>query len=106
MKKNAKGQLAGCSYEEAFEAIAKNLGSSENVAGLASGKASTEALKAFADLMDKTVGSKMVDTLDGDDFRTITLGIAKFDPKPDLAWKPNSKISLPLTPSSYRGQPD
>jgi predicted molibdopterin-dependent oxidoreductase YjgC len=85
MKKNSKGQLAACSYEEAFEAIAKKLGSGENVAGLASAKASTEALTAFADLMVKTVGSKLVDTVDGDDFRTITLGMAKFDPKAGLS---------------------
>jgi predicted molibdopterin-dependent oxidoreductase YjgC len=84
MKRNSKGQLASCTYEEAFEAIAKKLSGVENVAGLASAKANTEALKAFADLMTKTIGSKMVDTLDGDDFRTITQGIAKFDLKAGL----------------------
>ncbi|MCX6006752.1 MAG: molybdopterin-dependent oxidoreductase [Chloroflexi bacterium] len=84
MKRNAKGQLASCTYEEAFEAIAKKLSSVENVAGLASAKANTEALKAFADLMTNTIGSKMVDTLDGDDFRTISQGIAKFDSKAGL----------------------
>ena len=84
MKKNSKGQLASCTYEEAFEAIAQKLSGVENVAGLASAKANTEALKSFADLMTKTIGSKMVDTLDGDDFRTITQGIAKFDSKAGL----------------------
>ncbi|MGD0354846.1 MAG: molybdopterin-dependent oxidoreductase [Dehalococcoidia bacterium] len=84
MKRNAKGQLASCSYEEAFEAIAKKLGSLDNIAAIASGKASNEALNAFADL-NKALGTKLVDTLDGDDFRTITQGIAKFDNKAGLA---------------------
>jgi formate dehydrogenase major subunit len=84
LKRNSKGQLASCSYEEAFEAIAKKFGASDSVAGLASGKASSEALKAFAELMDK-MGSKLVDTLDGDDCRTISQGIAKFDGKAGLA---------------------
>ncbi|MDD5398392.1 MAG: molybdopterin-dependent oxidoreductase [Dehalococcoidia bacterium] len=83
LKRNNKGQLVNCSYEEAFEAIAKKFGTSDGIAGLASGKASTEALKAFADLMEK-LGSKLVDTLDGDDCRTITQGIAKFDGKSGL----------------------
>jgi len=84
LKRNSKGQLAACSYEEAFEAIAKKFGASDSVAGLVTGKAGSEALKAFADLMDK-MGSKLVDTLDGDDCRTVTQGIAKFDSKAGLA---------------------
>jgi len=83
LKRNGKGQLVSCSYDEALEIIAKKLGSSDGVAGLASGKASTESLKAFAELMDR-LGSKLVDTLDGDDYRTITQGIAKFDSKAGL----------------------
>ncbi len=85
MKRNSKGQLTACTYEEAFEDIAKNLGSNGSVAGLASGKASSESLKAFAELMDKGFGSKMVDTLDGDDFRTVTMGMTKFDAKAGFA---------------------
>jgi formate dehydrogenase major subunit len=81
--RNAKGQLASCSYEEAFGVIAKKLGQAEAVAGLASGKASTEALKAFSELMSK-LESKMVDTLDGDDFRVVSQGIAKFGSKAGL----------------------
>jgi NADH dehydrogenase/NADH:ubiquinone oxidoreductase subunit G len=84
MKRNAKGELASCSYEDAFDAIAKKLGSIEAVAGLASGKADTEALNAFSELMNKTLGSKMIDTLDGDDFRTVSQGITKFDGKAGL----------------------
>ncbi len=77
MKKNTKGQLVDCTYDEAFEAIAKKLGGLSSMAGLASSKASTEALKAFADLMTRTLNSKMVDTLDGDDFRTISAATAQ-----------------------------
>ncbi|MFA5399003.1 MAG: molybdopterin-dependent oxidoreductase [Dehalococcoidia bacterium] len=84
LKRNSKGQLASCSYDEAFEAIVKKLGASDSVAGLASGKANSEALKAFAELMEK-VGGNLVDTLDGDDCRTITQGIAKFDSKAGLS---------------------
>ncbi len=83
LKRNSKGQLASCSYEEAFEIIAKKFGSSDSVAGLASGKASSEALKALAELMDK-LGSKLVDILDGDDCRTVSQGIARFDSKAGL----------------------
>ncbi len=83
LKRNGKGQLVSCSYDEALEMIAKKLSSSDGVAGLASGKAGTESLKAFAELMDR-LGSKLVDTLDGDDYRTITQGIAKFDSKAGL----------------------
>ena len=83
LKRNNKGQLVSCSYEDAFEAVSKKLGASDGIAGLASGKANSEALKAFADLMEK-LGSKMVDTLDGDDFRTVSQGIAKFDSKAGL----------------------
>jgi formate dehydrogenase major subunit len=88
MKRNTKGQLASCSYEEAFEAIAKKLGSLDNVAAIASGKASTEALKAFTDL-NKALGVKLVDTLDGDDFRTVSQGIAKFDSKASIKMEAN-----------------
>lgn len=84
MKRNTKGQLASCSYEEAFSLIAKKLGDIESVAGLASSKVNNEALKAFSDLMTKSLSSKMMDTLDGDDFRTISQGIVKFDSKLDI----------------------
>jgi formate dehydrogenase major subunit len=83
LKKNGKGQLVSCTYEEAFDAIAKRFADGD-VTGLASSKASSEALKAFADLM-KAAGSKAVDTLDGSDCRTVTEGIAKFDAKAGLA---------------------
>jgi formate dehydrogenase major subunit len=98
LKRNSKGQLASCTYEEAFEAIAKKLGSLDAVAGLASGKASTEALKAFEELMTKGLGSKMVDTLDGDDYRTVALGIGKFDSKAGLAME--AKLEDILTADS------
>lgn len=84
LKRNSKGQLQSCTYKEAFETIAKGLGSGDAVVGLASGRASNEALKAFSDLMTKTLGSKLVDTLDGNDFRTITAGIARFDARAGL----------------------
>ena len=84
MKRNSKGQLISCSYEEAFNTIANKFGKISNVVGLASGKASTETLKAFSDLMKNTLGSAVVDTLDGDDYRTISKGIAKFDSKSGL----------------------
>lgn len=98
LKRNAKGQLASCTYEEAFEAIAKKLGGIDGVAGIASGKASTEALKAFAELMTNSLSSKMVDTLDGDDFRTITMGTTKFDPKSRISME--AKIEDILTADS------
>jgi formate dehydrogenase major subunit len=98
LKRNSKGQLVSCTYEEAFEAIAKKLSSIDSVAGLASGKASSEALKAFAELMYKGLESKMIDTLDGDDYRTVTQGIAKFDSKFGVAME--AKIEDILTADS------
>lgn len=84
MKRDKKGNLHSCSYEEAFETIAKYFAKAGTVAGLASSKASTESLKAFADLMNKTLNSNLVDVLDGDDYRTITHGIAQFKDKAGL----------------------
>jgi len=84
MKRDKKGKLISCSYEEAFETIARNFGKGGTVAGLVSGKASNETLKAFADLMNKTLKSNMVDVLDGDDYRTISRGIAQFNDKAGL----------------------
>jgi formate dehydrogenase major subunit len=85
MKKNSSGQLETCSYEEAFSSIAKKLGSTKNIVGLASGKANSETLQAFIKLMNETIETKLIDTLDGDDFRTISSGITKFDSKAGIS---------------------
>lgn len=98
LQRNSKGQLVKCTYEEAFDAIARKFTAGSGIAGLASGKASTEALKAFSDLMTGSLGSKMVDTLDGDDFRTISHGIAKFDAKLGLSME--AKVEDILTADS------
>lgn len=84
MKRNDRGQLINCSYEEAFDVIARKLSNTDSVAGIASSRASTEALKAFADLLSKTLGSKLIDTLDGDEYRTILQAYHKFDGKAGL----------------------
>ncbi len=96
MIKNANGKLEPCSVNEALDAVAKKLSQfkahngSGSIAGLASSQASSQALKAFNDLISGTLGSKLIDTLDGDEYRAVIKGIKDFDSKADL------KTEVPL----------
>lgn len=90
MIRNAKGKLEPCSLNEAVDAVAKKLGQvkahngANSIAGLASGQASNQALKAFKDFIAGTLGSKFIDTLDGDEYRAVIGGINKLQDKVDL----------------------
>ncbi len=96
MVKNAQGKLEPCSVNEALETVAKKLSQfkahngSGSIAGLASSQASSQALKAFKDLISGTLGSKLFDTFDGDEYRAVMKGIKAFDSKADL------KTEVPL----------
>jgi len=88
--RNARGKLESCSLSEAVDIVAKKLSElkvrhgSSSIAGVASSQASSEALKAFKEFITGTVGSKLIDSLDGDDYRTVTKGISNFQDKADL----------------------
>jgi formate dehydrogenase major subunit len=96
MMRNARGKLEPCSMNEALDIVAKKLGQfkahngSDSVAGVASGQASSQALKAFKELITGTLGSKFLDSLDGDEYRAVKKGISAFQDKADL----NSEASL------------
>jgi formate dehydrogenase major subunit len=80
MIRNAQGKLEPCSANEAVDMVAKKLGQlkahngADSIAGVASGQASQQALKAFKDLITGTLGSKFLDALDGDEYRAVIKG--------------------------------
>ena len=88
--RNARGKLESCSLSEAIDIVAKKLSElkirhgSSSIAGVASSQASSEALQAFKEFITGTVGSKLVDSLDGDDYRAVIKGISNFQDKADL----------------------
>jgi formate dehydrogenase major subunit len=80
MIRNARGKLESCSLSEAVDMAAKKLGQlkahngADSIAGVASGRASQQSLKAFKDFVTGTLGSSFVDTLDGDEYRAVIKG--------------------------------
>jgi len=91
LMRNARGKLEPCSLSEAVDMVVKKLGEfkarhgSSGIAGVASSQASVEALKAFKEFITVTVGSKLIDSLDGEDYRTVIKGISNFQDKVDLS---------------------
>jgi formate dehydrogenase major subunit len=89
--RNASGKLKPCSFSEAVDIVAKKLGESKvkhgssSIAGVASGQASSQALKAFKELITGALDSKFLDSLDGDQYRAVTKGISAFQDKADLS---------------------
>ncbi|HXZ30278.1 MAG TPA: molybdopterin-dependent oxidoreductase [Dehalococcoidia bacterium] len=90
MMRNNRGKLEPCSADEAIDMIAKRLKESKakdgtsSIAGVASGRASSRALKAFRGLITGTLGSKFLDSLDGDQYRAVIKGVGAFQDKADL----------------------
>lgn len=72
------------SWEEAFELATRAIGAyrrrygASSIAGFASSLCPNETLEAFAKLMRNTIGTSLVDTLDGTAYRTLTQGISSF----------------------------
>jgi formate dehydrogenase major subunit len=89
MIRNARGKLEPCSINEAVDMVAKKLGQlkahngADSIAGVASGQASQQALKAFKDLITGTLGSKFIDSLDGDEYRAVIKGMRTAQSKAD-----------------------
>jgi formate dehydrogenase major subunit len=79
--KNGRGKLEPRPLLEAIDVVARKLAQlktkygGNSIAGIASSQASNDSLKAFKELISGTIGSELIDTLDGDVYRTITRGI-------------------------------
>ena len=91
MMRNTQGKLEPCSLNGAIDMVVKRLSQfkaqngSSSIAGVASGQASGQALKAFKELIAGTLGSKFLDSLDGDQYRAVVKGIGAFRDKADLS---------------------
>lgn len=79
--KNGRGKLEPRPLLEAIDVVARKLAQlktkygGNSIAGIASSQASNDSLKAFKELISGTIGSELIDTLDGDVYRTITRGM-------------------------------
>lgn len=71
------GKLEPCSLTEALDLVSTRLRETKarhgpnSIAGIVSSQLSNESAKAFRDFLTLTVGSKQVDSLDGDYFRLV-----------------------------------
>ncbi len=88
--RNNSGNLEPCSLDEALDHAAKKLGeinasySNGSIVGLASSRACNEALKAFKGFITYTIGSQLIDTFDGDDYRVILQGVKNYQSRAEL----------------------
>jgi formate dehydrogenase major subunit len=88
--RNNRGNLESSPLSEAINMAAKKLADlrarygNNSIAGIASSQASNESLKAFKEFITGTIGSKLIDTLDGDTYRTILQGINTHQKKAKL----------------------
>jgi formate dehydrogenase major subunit len=91
MMRNSSRKLEPCSMNEALDMVAKKLSQfkahngGDSIAGIASGQASSQSLKAFKELITGALGSKFLDSLDGDEYRAIVKGIGGLKDKADLS---------------------
>ncbi len=89
--RNDRGKLEPRPLSEAIDIAAKKLAElkarygNNSIAGIASSQASNESLKAFKEFVTGTIGSKLIDALDGDIYRTIIRGINAYQEKVGLA---------------------
>ena len=89
--RNDHGQLEASSLDEALNKVSEKFSKlktrcgNDSIAGLASSQTCNETLKAFRQFINYTIGSHLVDTLDGDDYRVITEGIANFQGGAELS---------------------
>jgi formate dehydrogenase major subunit len=90
MMRNARGKLEPCSMNEAVDTVAKKLSQfkahngGSSIAGVASGQASSQTLKAFKELITVALDSKFLDSLDGDEYRAIIKGTSALQGKAGL----------------------
>lgn len=90
MVRNSDGNLEPCPLNEAIDLTAKRLAElkarhgNNSIAGIASSQIGNDSLKAFKDLITNALGSKLLDTLDGDAFRTSLRGITTYQERSGL----------------------
>ena len=90
MVKNGRGKLESRPLSEATGIVAKKFAElnsrygNNSIAGIASSQASNESLKAFKEFITGTIGSELIDTIDGDVYRIITQGINAYQDKAGL----------------------
>jgi len=78
--KNGRGKLQPRPLSEAIKTVAKKLAElktqygGNSIAAIASSQCSNDSLQAFEELVKETIGSRLLDTLDGDVCRTIVKG--------------------------------
>jgi formate dehydrogenase major subunit len=88
--KNNRGELETRPLAEAIDIVAEKLTElkaqygDNSIAGVASSQAGNESLKAFKEFISATIGSQLIDTLDGDIYRTISKGINGYDSQAGL----------------------
>jgi predicted molibdopterin-dependent oxidoreductase YjgC len=88
--KNSRGELEPRPLAEAIDIVAEKLAElktqygDNSIAGIASSQVDNESLKAFKEFISRTIGSELIDTLDGDIYRTISKGIEDYDSQAGL----------------------
>ncbi len=98
--RNRRGKLEPCATSEAIEIVGKKLNElkarygSDSIVGIASSQADNESLKAFKRFITDTVGSDLLDSLDGDDFRVISQGIRNFEDEAGLNFETSAEEIL------------
>ncbi len=79
MMRNAKGELVNCTMDEALNAAAKKLNElGNNCGGLMSTRITNETITQFQKTITSTLKSKIIDTLDGKEYRLISSGIRQY----------------------------
>ena len=79
MIRNAKGELRESTMDEALAAVAKKFGELGNACGgLVSARIPNETISQLQRLILGTQKSKIIDTLDGKDYRLISSGIRQY----------------------------
>ena len=79
MVRNTKGVLENCTLEEALTAAAKKLaGLNSSSGGLMSSRVPGETIAQFQKMVTGALKSKIIDTLDGKEYRLISSGIRQY----------------------------
>jgi formate dehydrogenase major subunit len=99
--RNSRGELEPAKFERAIEKAAVGImaaakSSPDSVAGIASSVNTIEGLKGFKDLIKNKIGSKKLDTFDGDDCRSTIRGLKGYDKGSHL----ESRFRLDLLPDA------
>jgi len=77
--RNKQGELEECTLDKAVQVMAKRLAKArDGFAGMISTRLPSETLSLFNRFISEVVGSDLIDTLDGEIYRTISDGIRQF----------------------------